>query len=57
MVKGWEDLKGLVPDDVYERVRKRFYIQLENAKEWRDRINTYFYRKSGVKDEKGRKIY
>lgn len=57
MVKDWEDLKGLVPDDVYERVRKRFYIQLENAKEWRDRINTYFYRKSGVKDEKGRKIY
>ncbi|HPU62574.1 MAG TPA: alpha-glucuronidase family glycosyl hydrolase [Mobilitalea sp.] len=57
MVREWEELKGLIPDDVYERVRKRFYMQLENAREWRDRINTYFYRKSGVKDEKGRTIY
>jgi len=57
MVRDWEGLKGLIPEDVYERVLRRFYMQLENAKEWRDRINTYFYRKSGVKDEKGRTIY
>ena len=25
--------------------------------EWRDQVNTYFYRKSGIADEKGRKIY
>lgn len=57
MIRDWEGLKGLVPDDVYERVRERFGLQLGNAIEWRDRINTYFYRKSGVPDEKGRKIY
>ena len=57
MVRDWEDLKGLISDDVYMRCRERFYKQLENAREWRDRINTYFYRKSGVKDEKNRTIY
>ena len=57
MIRDWEGLKGLVPDDVYERVCERFGLQLGNAIEWRDRINTYFYRKSGVPDEKGRKIY
>mgnify|MGYP000646429014 CR=1 FL=1 len=31
--------------------------QLVNAKEWRDRVNTYFYRKCGIADEKNRKIY
>ena len=31
--------------------------KLSNAIEWRDRVNTYFYRKSGVKDALSRKIY
>jgi len=31
--------------------------QLANAREWRDQINTYFYRKSGIPDEKNRTIY
>ena len=49
--------KGLIPQDVYERVRERFDMQISNAVEWRDRVNTYFYRKSGIEDAKGRKIY
>ncbi|CUH91818.1 alpha-glucuronidase family glycosyl hydrolase [Herbinix luporum] len=57
MIEGWKELKGLIPDDVHDRVSARFNMQLENAIEWRDRVNTYFYRKSGVKDEKGRKIF
>jgi alpha-glucuronidase len=57
MIKSWESLQGLIPDDIYERVRKRFDIQYRNANEWRDVVNTYFYRKSGINDEKGRKIY
>lgn len=57
MIKDWEELEGLVPQDVYERVATRLNMQLENAREWCDRVNTYFYRKSGVEDEKGRKIY
>ena len=57
MLKSWESIEGLVAEDVYERVYERLQIQLESSKEWRDRINTYFYRKAGVDDEKARKIY
>jgi alpha-glucuronidase len=57
MIKEWEGIKGLIPQDVYERVRERFDMQISNAVEWRDRVNTYFYRKSGIEDAKGRKIY
>lgn len=57
MVEGWNSLEGLVPEDVFIRVQERLAIQLESAKEWCDRINTYFYRKSGIDDQKKRKIY
>lgn len=57
MLEGWKSLKGLVPEDIYSRVLERFMIQEESAREWRDRVNTYFYRKSGVDDAKNRKIY
>ncbi|MBH1941144.1 alpha-glucuronidase [Mobilitalea sibirica] len=57
MVEEWNGLEGLIPEDIFQRVQKRLTIQLESAKEWRDRINTYFYRKSGVDDAKKRKIY
>ncbi|MCL2373397.1 MAG: alpha-glucuronidase [Defluviitaleaceae bacterium] len=56
-IKTWESLENLLPPDAYAQVRKRFDLQLENAREWRDIINTYFYRKTGTPDEKGRKIY
>ena len=57
MMESWRSLKGLLPDEVYLRVIERLEIQLESAREWRDRINTYFYRKSGVEDAKKRTIY
>lgn len=57
MILRWESLKELLPCLVYERVRERFDRQLNNAKEWRDQVNSYFYRKSGIADEKGRTIY
>jgi alpha-glucuronidase len=53
----WQSLKNDVPEDVFIEVEKRLQRQLENAKEWRDVINTYFYRLTGIPDEKGRKIY
>jgi len=56
-IKTWESLKGLIPDEAYTSVRARFDMQLENAKEWRDVINSYFYRKTGIADAQGRKIY
>lgn len=52
-----ESCKDSIPTEMYERIHPRFVHQAEHAKEWRDRINTYFYRMSGVPDEKGRKIY
>lgn len=57
MREQWETLRGKVPGRAFACVRERFERQLENAKEWRDRVNTYFYRKSGIDDEKGRNIY
>ncbi|MDR2596235.1 MAG: hypothetical protein LBC76_02830 [Treponema sp.] len=42
---------------MYESVLSRFERQLLNAREWRDQINTYFWRKTGIADQKGRKIY
>ncbi len=53
----WETLKGKVDDDIYENVRERFERQLANAREWCDRVNSYFYRKSAIADEKGRQIW
>jgi len=56
-IKKWEELKDRVSPDIFERVKERLHMQLEHAKEWRDVINTYFYRRTGIPDEKGRKIY
>lgn len=57
MVKRFETLEGKLPEKAYRRMLERFLHQKEHSREWRDQINTYFYRKSGIPDEKGRKIY
>ena len=57
MIACWESLRDKLAEDVYERVHERMERQLANAREWRDRVNTYFYRKSGAEDAQGRKIY
>ena len=57
MVRKWKSLREDIAGDVYERVLERMERQLANAIEWRDRVNTYFYRKSGEKDDKGRTIH
>ena len=38
-------------------ILSRMDLQLHNAKEWCDIINTFFRRLSGVDDARGRKIY
>ena len=53
----WEQAAGLVPGDLFARVRDRLDEQARSAEEWRDQINAYFFRKSGVPDAKGRRIY
>lgn len=57
MMAAWENLKDMIEDEVFYRVRERFVIQLESAEEWRDVVNTYFYRKSGIEDQHSRKFY
>ena len=46
-----------IPDPDRTEALARVALQLRNAREWRDVINTFFYRFSGVKDEHGRTIY
>ena len=57
MVKDWKKLAGVIEQDKYERTLERFERQAAHAKEWRDVINSYFYRKTGIADEKSRKLY
>ena len=55
--KQWEALKSEVDERTYHNVKERLSEQLRSATDWRDHINTYYYRFSGVEDEKGRLIY
>lgn len=57
MYDSWQSLKGLTDDEVFERVTKRLEHQKEHSKEWRDVINSYFWRKTKIADEKGRTLY
>lgn len=53
----WQSLKGKIDEERFNEVLEKLLVQIEHAIEWRDVINTYFYRKSGIDDEKRRKIY
>ncbi|MGG1518656.1 alpha-glucuronidase family glycosyl hydrolase [Paenibacillus oryzisoli] len=57
LVETWEALRGLMDQERFEQVSCRLREQAEHAKEWRDQINTYFFRKSGIADERGRVVY
>lgn len=57
LIKRWLGLKGTIEEEAFNHVLERLKMQLEHSKEWRDVINTYFYRKTGIKDMYGRKIY
>lgn len=59
MRAGWDKIAaaGLVAAPRADRVRERLDEQLRCAQEWRDQINTYFFRKSGVPDARGRRIH
>ncbi len=57
MMDDWKKLEANLSPEVYASVFARFERQLENAREWRDQINTYFKRMTDIDDEQGRKIY
>jgi alpha-glucuronidase len=57
MRERWRQVAGLVDPALHERVAERLDEQVRSAEEWRDQINAYFFRKSGVPDALGRRIY
>lgn len=57
LIKSWDSLREKIDDRRFQQVRARLRIQLDSAREWRDVINTYFYRKTGIPDALNRKIY
>ncbi|WP_019640457.1 alpha-glucuronidase family glycosyl hydrolase [Paenibacillus fonticola] len=57
LLEDWRSIKGKINEDYFELVASRLLEQREHAKEWRDIINTYFYRKSGIADLQNRLIY
>ncbi|MBR1820217.1 MAG: alpha-glucuronidase, partial [Clostridia bacterium] len=46
-----------LPEPDKAEAMERMTLQIKNAREWRDVINTFFHRLSGAEDEKGRRIY
>ena len=50
------DKLHLAPEDA-DIVRNRMDMQVSNAREWRDVVNTFFHRLSGIEDDRGRRIY
>ncbi|MDP9794937.1 alpha-glucuronidase [Catenuloplanes nepalensis] len=55
MRERWRRLR--IAPDVHARVAALLDEQVRSAIEWRDQINTYFFRKSGIGDAHGRMIY
>jgi alpha-glucuronidase len=53
----WLSLEGKIDGSIFSIVKARMEKQLENARQWRDVINTYFYRRTGIVDSRGRKIF
>ncbi len=57
MTADWENFKEYVDTNTFRYVQERLQEQLRCACEWRDQVNTYFFRKSGITDKYGREIY
>ncbi|MCR4749770.1 MAG: alpha-glucuronidase [Lachnospiraceae bacterium] len=53
----WDSLEGKIDNRAFCESKKRFEMQVHNAHEWCDIVNSYFYRKCGIDDEQGRTIY
>ncbi len=53
----WKKIKELIPHKIFKNIKNILRRQYLNSCEWRDQINTYFFKKSGIKDKFKRKIY
>jgi alpha-glucuronidase len=54
LVTDWQRLKGRVDDERYEKVLSLLQYQAGHAIVWRDAINQWFYKMSGVVDDRDR---
>jgi alpha-glucuronidase len=50
-LKAWNSLEGLIDDQRFEHVAEKISNQIGYAEEWRDVMNAYFYKLSGIKDQ------
>jgi alpha-glucuronidase len=53
-VHEWQRLRGHIDSERYEQVLRQLEAQRIDATRWRDAINLYFYRLSGISDVNGR---
>jgi alpha-glucuronidase len=53
-VREWKSLKGSIDEERFAEVLGQLSYQSGHAIVWRDAINNWFYRLSGIDDEKGR---
>jgi len=53
----WKTLENEIDEESYSNVSGLLDEQYDMAIEWRDQINTYFFRKSGIADKYNRNIY
>lgn len=53
-VEQWKSLEGKIDEPRYREILKRLEYQAGHAKVWRDAVNTWFWKTSGIPDEKGR---
>ncbi|MBX4263182.1 alpha-glucuronidase family glycosyl hydrolase [Clostridium estertheticum] len=56
-INKWETLQNKIDSNIFDLVMEKFQIQKKDSREWRDVVNTYFYRKTGIDDLYKRKIY
>lgn len=47
----WQSIKGLIDKERFEHVADKLKLQAGYAREWRDSINTYFLKLSGIEDK------
>jgi len=55
-IKIIEGLRNQLSEEDYQNIHDRLLKQIINARQWRDVVNTYFYRKSGIPDKDNRKV-
>lgn len=57
LITSWKQTEKEIDAERHQAVCLRLKEQAEHAAYWRDMINTYFLRKSGIEDQGNRKIY